>query len=549
MLPPDRHRPAGHSPSDPEEAVPLIPLLDAEQAVADPMALATWYEALGDLLGVEVPHDLFALWLYPSAGGAALIGPAALAQDQLAVPLPSPKIRQDQLFQLEERVRAAGYASSLCLAVPFGQGDVGLFLLAAFAPGRYGVQQGIVLQEWARRLGPSLARIARRWRGPAVPGDDSIGAPHHAADAELVRVAAAMEEVGRAVAEARTPREFGLALYAALQPVVPHDRAELLVPGTSADQWYRIGEHSAGALWSDPALTITREEVDVAALFGAEETLLVDDARRDPRWAGWPDGVRAMRSVAGVRLVQGGRGIGYLLLGSGGPGLYQESDAALLARLAGVVAPRIDNFLAGWHLQVLRTHLGSLRTVPAHLNRLSEILATTEEPGDALRRVALEAAGVLPFDRMRLAVAIPGSGARDQRDQVLLLEPGDPRHVAEIAPVSIAGTVLAQVVDGELPATVVSRDPECEIVVPLRIAGRVVGGLSLGATGGAPYTRVDLPLVQQIADALAPHVELWRRAAEPQPQPQPQPQLAPAPAPARTSLAPPAVPSGWYLPR
>ena len=63
----------------------------------------------------DVPHDLLALWLYPQAGGVVLLGPAALAQDDLSVPLPSPQVQPDQLAILEEIVRDAGYRSAASL--------------------------------------------------------------------------------------------------------------------------------------------------------------------------------------------------------------------------------------------------------------------------------------------------------------------------------------------------------------------------------------------------------------------------------------------------
>ena len=55
--------------------LPLIPLLRAEEGVPDQDVLATWHEALADSVGVELPHHLFALWLYPASGGVELIGP------------------------------------------------------------------------------------------------------------------------------------------------------------------------------------------------------------------------------------------------------------------------------------------------------------------------------------------------------------------------------------------------------------------------------------------------------------------------------------------
>ena len=75
-----------------------------------------WHLALGSSIGVEVPHDLFALWLFPVSGGVVLIGPERLALDQVDVPAPAPHLGQDQLYQLEEVLRNAKYASAMSQA-------------------------------------------------------------------------------------------------------------------------------------------------------------------------------------------------------------------------------------------------------------------------------------------------------------------------------------------------------------------------------------------------------------------------------------------------
>src|SRR3954447_26771606 len=77
---------------------PLVPILRVDAEQLDQVALATWHEALSDTLGVEVTHDLMGLWLYPSQGGAVLLGPAELAEDDLAIPLPSPHLKPEELI-------------------------------------------------------------------------------------------------------------------------------------------------------------------------------------------------------------------------------------------------------------------------------------------------------------------------------------------------------------------------------------------------------------------------------------------------------------------
>src|ERR671911_1385963 len=93
---------------------PLVPILRADAQV-DPVALTTWHQALSSTLSVEVPHDLMALWLYPSQGGVALVGPSELAADDLPIPVPSPYLTSEQISQIEAIVIAAGYPSATCI--------------------------------------------------------------------------------------------------------------------------------------------------------------------------------------------------------------------------------------------------------------------------------------------------------------------------------------------------------------------------------------------------------------------------------------------------
>src|SRR5260221_14434572 len=116
---------------------PLIPILSVDDGLGDPVVLATWYEALTNAIGVDIPHDLLGLWLFPIDGGGVLLGPEALAQDHLEVPLPSPYLHIAQLTALEEVIRRAGYQSALALPIRFGRRDVALLLIADLRPDRF----------------------------------------------------------------------------------------------------------------------------------------------------------------------------------------------------------------------------------------------------------------------------------------------------------------------------------------------------------------------------------------------------------------------------
>jgi hypothetical protein len=143
---------------------PLVPILRADDGKVDPVALATWHEALSNTVALEVPHDLMGLWLYPAQGGVVLLGPAELAADELVVPIPSPHLKPEQLSLVEDIVLDAGYGSATCLPIRFGKRDVALLLVADLKAERYGAVQRVLLQCVAQRVAPMLGRIARQWK-------------------------------------------------------------------------------------------------------------------------------------------------------------------------------------------------------------------------------------------------------------------------------------------------------------------------------------------------------------------------------------------------
>jgi GAF domain-containing protein len=498
MLAPDESHPTHNEhPSRPAE--PLVPILRVDEGLADRTALATWHEALSDALAVDVQHDLLGLWLYPATGGPVLLGPEALAQDSLTVPLPSPQVQPYQLAALEQVIRNAGYRSVLCLPVRFGRRDVGLMLVADLRPDRYGDNEMLVLRLVAQRLASLLGRLARQW-----PSDSGEPAP------QVERIAALLEAIANVNGSVVTPQRFLAALSPALEQLLPHDHLELLLADPSGSRYYRLGEHAGGALWLDPSLIIGREYLDIEAIFGQCDHLILADAWRDSRWPrGYftvadPAGVEP-RAIVGARL-HGPKGqTAYLLAASVGADLYGEDDAVLLSRIAALIAPRVALLVAsaGPKERTLRgsTQNGDMMASAAML------LATCTEAGEATSRIRDLAAMVLPFDEMRYALRLR------EGDRVVLIEPGERRALPDLPLVPVAGTALGHVLAGESPNSFSVADGEARLVVPLRVAGRLHGALVLSARQPAMLRETHLAVAQQLADVVAPHLELLRRAA------------------------------------
>jgi hypothetical protein len=482
----------------PTAGEPLVPILRLDRGAGDPDALATWHQALSNALAADVPHDLLGLWLYPNAGGSVLLGPEALAQDDLSIPLPSPQLQPDQLVILEEIVRDAGYRSTASFPIRFGRRDVGLMLLGSLQPDRFRARDLMVLRLAAMRLAPSLARLARQWA-------EAGAAPSQGPE----RIAALLDGVAEASATGTTPQRFMAALSHALEPLIPHDRLEVILAGPGGGSYYRFGEHLGGPLWADPSLVLEARSLDLASLAEPHGQVLLGDAGRDWRW---PRGYFTVADPAGaeLRAVVGARATGptrlttYLLLGSAGPDLYDEADVELLKRTATLIAP---------HVALLVEQAAREREAPAtpappsHLLEISEALALGSDPPATTRRVAELAGRFLPFDQLHFALRL------SEGDRVVLLDPGERRPLPDLASVPVAGTTLGQVLQGEQPHHFALAQGEARLIVPLRVAGRVHGALVLTAAPPAVLNRAHLDPAQRLADVIAPHLELLRRAA------------------------------------
>jgi hypothetical protein len=485
---------------------PLVPILRAHDGQVDPLELATWHQALSNTVSVEVPHDLMGLWLYPSHGGVVLLGPAELAEDDLAVPLPTPHLKPEQLSLVEEIVRDAGYGSATCLPIRFGKRDVALLLVADLQPGRYGPAERVLLQCVAQRVAPMLGRIARQWT--PVEG---------AASPQQERIARLLEAVAQANRSGSNSQRFLAAVAHGLAPLLPHDHIELLLPDATGGQYLRLGEHAGGPLWGDPSLIISREHLDIAGTFDSQSNLLVSDTYEDTRWprgflTASDSGGADIRSIVGARIGLGGESLAYLLVGSIGQELYGADDVALLELLGGLIAPQIAGLLrlaeGPKPVEAPAPGRPPARDRSAELLfRIASLLSTTSDPAAATRLIAEEGSGLLPFAKLTFALRLT------EGDRVVLLEPGERRSLPDLPLVPVTGTALARVLQGQAPNAFAEARGETRLIVPLRVAGRVHGALVFSAAPPAVLAESHLDAAQRLADIVAAHLELLRRGA------------------------------------
>lgn len=521
----------------------LFPILHSRNRVPDLEALRTWYEAVSDALQFEVPHDLFGLWVYAPTGEPTLIAPEELAADDLKIPHPNPYLDQHELARIEDRVQAAGYGSVILRSIRHGPSDVGLALIAAFRPELYDLREAAVVDSATEAMAPMLARYSRAGHpaetveevsAPTVLHQGETGEPTAmgTADESMPRASggskrglspeeqeahdlnALYSSVAEATAGAGTPRDFMLALSFAMQPLLPHDGLELIVGNETEDQHYRLGMHGHGPLWADPALILSREDFDPNRLFAGISQALIRDGDSDargplPRLTNVTGPDERSRSLMAVQLRVVERPVGYLLVGSAGPGLYDESDLVLLDTIAALVASRVLCFVVEWQYQVLRGQFDVLRHIPMHLSRIAEELATTPLLGEATRRFVQAVSALLPVNAVEFAVRLSNEG------RVAVVKPGQTTPLADLPQEPIEGTGVARVVRGEIPYLLSSQEtpPLSVLVVPLRVGGVVLGAMAMTSPGSTPFSRTDMAVAQQLADLVAPHFEIARRVA------------------------------------
>jgi GAF domain-containing protein len=477
----------------------LVPVLREGEEAGDLDTLAAWRVALMSTLAYDLPHDLFALWLYPDAGGIVLIGPSELAADSLAVPEPLPRVPFDEVAVLEAVVRRAGYRSVMALVVTHGGRDVGLMLWGALAEGAYDADRRRLLGDVAARVAAQMARAARLWAKPV----------RSAATHDPDQVSAMLGELAEECDLARGPADIVACVSRALDPLTPHDRIELLIPGPSGERWFRLGTSGGTPHEAEPDAVLRRDRLDLAHLLAESGQILERDA--DSGFSEILFGLGSHdvppRSIAGMLVTAADRPVACLVLGAEAPARYSRRDIRLLAKVTALIAPKVEPLVTAWHLRILRRHMLQAGSAASQLGRIAEQLAGASDLGSITRRFAEGVGQVLVFDQIRFTFRL-GDEAR-----VVVVSPGETRPLAELPRVPVAGTSVGLVISGTEPHLLLQSELHADLLVPLRVGGRIIGALTLAAGHAATLQPGDIAVAQQLADLVAPHLELHRQAA------------------------------------
>jgi hypothetical protein len=190
-----------------------------------------------------------------------------------------------------------------------------------------------------------------------------------------------------------------------------------------------------------------------------------------------------------------------------GADLYSQDDAALLSRVASLVTPQVALLVASAGTGAGDRAPGAEPAAPAWTAAIATLLATCSDIAEVIQRIRDLAARVLPFDEMRYAMRL------SEGDRVVMLVPGERRPLPDLPLVPVAGTTLGDILAGASSGSFVLDGAEATLLVPLRVAGRIHGALVLTARHPAVLREAHLAPAQQLADIVAPHLELLRRAA------------------------------------
>jgi hypothetical protein len=360
-------------------------VLQLEDGAPDPVALSTWHLALASSTAVVVPHDLFALWVFPGSGGAVLLGPSALAQDRVAVPIPAPHLLQDDLYRLEEVLRRAQYLSVMAVPIRHAEHDVGVMLLGSFTRAAFGAAQAVALYRLAGKLTLVMSELAASL--PAVVA--------HAALEPSMTGEALPEHLARAACDSASGPDLVRRVSGVLYALLPHDRLEILAPGGAAGSFVALSGAPSRRRWSRAG---GRPEAyaDIVARFGEQDTLLLEDLALLESEGEWPVGggsgpVLPARSLLGARLSVAGRCAGYLLLGSVARDAYRPEDEEILALAGLILAPRV----AALRMAETEARSEPVSAEELPLVRAADVLASTAHLGQGGARPAGTAPGHL----------------------------------------------------------------------------------------------------------------------------------------------------------
>ncbi|MBI1881589.1 MAG: GAF domain-containing sensor histidine kinase [Chloroflexi bacterium] len=241
------------------------------------------------------------------------------------------------------------------------------------------------------------------------------------------------------------------------------------------------------------------------------QPVLVDDAQNDPRFYNQIDNLTGLttHSLLAVPLIFKERAIGVIEIINKANGHFNRQDLEILETLAGSAAIAIENARLYEELERRAQHL-------AVLHEMDRAITASLRLGDVYHVFSLHAARLFPYDWLSIAQLdgaeirfnyVAGEIKNSLPPQTVL-----PRKTSAVGWVMSRGQPMLR--HDLTPDTGFADDEQLvalgirsNLIIPLRVKGRIIGTWELGSRQLGAYHADDLELLQAMADQLAIAIE------------------------------------------
>jgi hypothetical protein len=237
--------------------------------------------------------------------------------------------------------------------------------------------------------------------------------------------------------------------------------------------------------------------------------VVIADLAKD-RQLVWPfreEGASApnVHSMLAATLTERGSCAGFLILGSVATDLYRPADEALIRGVTPIVAIHAAAFQAQEEVGALRRTVSALEGPGGAIARAVRLLAATPALGVATQAIAAILRELTGCSSVRFILRLGAS-------EVVTVEPGETRPLLDLPLTPIEGAAFAPVLQGQSAFLLRPGKADEQLILPLRVGAQPIGVMILTGPAGGRLAGIVFA-AQQVADTVAPHLELVRREA------------------------------------
>jgi PAS domain S-box-containing protein len=239
---------------------------------------------------------------------------------------------------------------------------------------------------------------------------------------------------------------------------------------------------------------------------------IVPDTQDDPEWVEMPFG-GWIRSSAGSPIVIRDQVVGFFSLDSRTPEFYKAEHASLLTAFANHAAVAIENARL-YQVELQR------RQEMAAINRITRGLASGLGFAHLFDSLVRDLGTLVHFDRASVALVDDPQMPKTFRMHAIHDGPNAPLNAGTLMPIASSAAsedvlngrphlTVDLVAEADYPAEhfLYESGLRSRVNLPLHAGGRIIGALNLSSRELDAYQPSQLPILQQIADAVAAAIE------------------------------------------